>query len=76
MGAREVWLVGGPVDGRFQLVESDTAGRLPVVVALAQDGFYLGCDAQAMPRVDQVYRRVDDIDGVPVYQHEVARTSS
>jgi hypothetical protein len=75
MGAAEVWLLGGPADGRLQLVESDEGGALPQVLVLPQAGFYLGCDDDAAPGVDHLYQRVDDVDGRPVYQYQGARPS-
>ncbi|MFK3983060.1 hypothetical protein ACI2K4_22120 [Micromonospora sp. NPDC050397] len=70
MGAIEVWLLDGPADGRFQLVETDGHGGLPATLVLPQTGFYIGTNADPAPRVDHVYRRTDDIDGKPVYRHE------
>ncbi|GAA4734333.1 hypothetical protein [Phytohabitans rumicis] len=74
--AVEVWLLGGPVDGRIQLVELDTTGSLPVTVVLPQTGSYLGTVDGPAHRVDHVYRRTDDIDGLPVYQYESGRQSA
>jgi hypothetical protein len=70
VAAFEVWLLGGPADGRFQLVEADTSGGLPPTLVLPQAGFYTGINDDPAPRIDHVYRRADDIDGKPAYRYE------
>jgi len=70
VSAVEVWLAGGPADGRHQLVETDVTGGLPTTVVLPQTGLFIGAGDQPAPRIDHVYRRTDDIDGQPVYRYE------
>jgi hypothetical protein len=52
----EMWLAGGPADGRCQLVETDQTGGLPTTVVLPQTGAFIGADDDPAPRIDHVYR--------------------
>jgi hypothetical protein len=70
VSAVEVWLAGGPADGRLQLVETDVTGGLPTTVILPQTGLHIGADDDPAPLIGHVYRRTDDIDGQPVYRYE------
>ncbi|MEJ3742831.1 hypothetical protein WEI85_06050 [Actinomycetes bacterium KLBMP 9797] len=70
MSATEVWLQGGPADGRIQLVELDARGCLPATLVLPQTNFYIGTSDEPVPTVDHVYRRTDDLDGQPIYQYQ------
>jgi hypothetical protein len=70
VSAVEVWLAGGPADGRLQLLETDLTGGLPTTVVLPQTGLFIGADDEPAPRIDHVDRRTDDIDGQPVYRDE------
>jgi hypothetical protein len=74
MVAVEVRLLGGPADGRLQPVESDAAGALPGYVTLPQAGLFVGAADKPAPRVDHMYRQVDDIDSLPIYQYESTRS--
>lgn len=69
----EVWLAGGPADGRRQLVETDQTGGLPATVVLPQTGVFISAHDDPAPRIDHVCRRADDIDGQPVYRYEPSR---
>ena len=72
MTAIEVWLHGGPADGRLQLVEL-LADELPEIVQLRQSGAFVGSADQPQPSVEYTYRRArdQDTDDHPVYRHDL-----
>jgi hypothetical protein len=72
MPAIEVWLDGGPADGRLMPVELTVDGRLPEFVHLRQSGMFVGSEDQPMADVEHQYRREADIDEVPVYRYTPA----
>jgi hypothetical protein len=57
VNAVEVWLAGGPADGRLQLVETDMTGDLPTTVVLPQTSLFIPTGDEPAPRIDHVYRR-------------------
>jgi len=73
MRAVEVWLDGGPADGRMLLVESEPVDGLPATVVLPQTGVFVSADDEPAPRIDHVYAYVGGIDGRPVYRYSSRR---
>jgi hypothetical protein len=72
VGAIEVWLDGGPADGRVLLVETDFDG-LPGTVVLPQTGVFVNADDEPTPRIDHVYVYAGEIDGRHVYRYGLRR---
>jgi hypothetical protein len=73
--AVEVWLAGGPADGRLQLVETDETAY-PARWFCRQPVCFIGADDDPAPRIDHVYRRAADIDGQPVYRYDLSRPAT
>jgi len=73
MGAIEVWLNGGPADGRVLLVETDAIDGLPATVVLPQTGVFVNADDEPSPRIDHVYVYTGEIDGRHAYRYGLRR---
>ena len=73
MGAIDVWLDGGPADGRVLPVETDAIDGLPATVVLPQTGVFVNADDEPAPRVDHVYVYAGEIDGRHVYRYGLRR---
>jgi hypothetical protein len=70
MAAVEVWFEGGPVAGRYKLVEASADGRLPAVVVLPQRGVYVGSSDDPAPAVEHRYVLVEDSFTEMTYRYE------
>ncbi|MEV1320089.1 hypothetical protein AB0J14_28890 [Micromonospora arborensis] len=70
MPAVDVWLLGGPTDGRLTPIEVDEGGSLPQLIILLQAGAYLGARDQPSPPVQYRYRRCDSGDDPPTFRYD------
>ena len=69
MVAREVWLIGGPADGRMMLVEVDQPTGPPRLLRRDEAGVFIGADDQPSDRLVHVYRQDGEVDDVPAYRY-------
>lgn len=65
----EAWLVDGPADGRFLVVELTAAGLIPETVRLPQTGVYVGVSDVPAPLSEHLYARANDMGDQVVYQY-------
>ncbi|WP_435204943.1 hypothetical protein [Micromonospora sp. bgisy143] len=70
MPAVDVWLLGGPADGRITPVEVNEDGSLPQAIILPQTGAYLGTRDQPSPPAHHRYLRCDGDDDPPTFQYD------
>jgi hypothetical protein len=66
---KEVWLAGGPADGRLLTIEAAADGTFPAGIALDQAGVFLGARDQPAQLVRHRYIPADDTDDKPIYQY-------
>ncbi|KOX06659.1 hypothetical protein ADK66_22290 [Micromonospora sp. NRRL B-16802] len=70
MPAVEVWLLGGPADGRITHIEVDDDGTLPQAIVLPQSGAYLGArDHPSQPVQHRYLRCAGEVDP-PTFQYD------
>ena len=65
----EVWLLGGPADGRLMPVETSDQQRPPAVIDLPQTGVYVGSSDQPTPAVTHRYLLEDTSEEPVTYRY-------
>lgn len=73
MALVEVWLLGGPADGRLMPVDLPAGDRLPEFLDLPQTGFYFGSSDVPAPPATHRYALADANSQPVVYRYTGSR---
>jgi hypothetical protein len=65
----EVWLLGGPADGRIMSIETNDSNRRPSILDLPQTGVYLGSNDQPTSMAAHRYQLEDTISEPSTYRY-------
>ena len=65
----EVWLLGGPADGRLMPIEASDPQHPPARIDLPQTGVFVGSSDQPAPMVTHRYQLEDATEEPTIYRY-------